>query len=264
MSETVDAPQITGNMFLFEQPELMNKEQHAKLGFQQPKQRFGFCAKVRAVPVTVSEIPSAMKDYPIIFVSGDNLQPLAIVGLIDDVNLFVDEDGNWEANRYVPGYLRRYPFGAANETGGDRIAIVIDRAYEGFAEDTDQPLFENGEPSELTQQAVEYCKAFERERQLTEEFSKRMKEFDLVQGQSAQFTPQGENDPKTFAEYFSIDENKFKALSDDKILELYRAGLMPIVYSMLMSMANWRNILQRRAIRFNLTETEVLLKRAVN
>lgn len=263
MSETQGAPQVSGKMFLFERPELMNKEQHGKLFFKRPKQRFGFCAKARAIPVTVSEIPAAMKDYPIIFMSNEQLIPLAVTGLIDDVNLFVDEAGDWEANRYIPGYARRYPFGIASETGGDRIAIVIDAAYEGLAQKGDAPLFDNGEPSEAAKQAIDFCTAYERDRQLTDEFAKRMKSYDLVHGQSAQFTPPGQTEPRTFAEYFGVDEARFKALSDEQFLELHKSGLLPVVYAMLMSMGNWRTLLQRRAKRFNLTETEIL-NRAMN
>ena len=88
---------------------------HGGLGFIPPKLRYGFCANVRAVPVLVSEIPAAIKDYPVIFTSQENPKPLAVVGLVDDINLFVDEEGNWERNRYIPGYVRRYPFGVASD-----------------------------------------------------------------------------------------------------------------------------------------------------
>lgn len=263
MSETQGVPQITGKMFLFERPELMNKEQHGDLGFKRPEERFGFCAKARAVPVTVSEIPAAMRDYPIIFMSKEQLVPLAVTGLVDDVNLFVDEKGEWEENRYIPGYVRRYPFGIASETGGERFAIVIDAAYEGFSKDAETPLFDNGEPSQATQQAVDFCTTYERDRQMTEEFGKRIAGYDIVQGQSAQFTPVGETEPRTFAEYFSVDESRMKALTDEQFLELHKAGLLPVLYAMLMSMGNWRALLQRRAKRFNLTETEIL-NRPVN
>jgi len=258
MSETQAAPELTGRMFLFERPELMNKEEHGALGYTQPKRRFGFCSKVRAIPVTISEVTAAMKEYPIIFQSNENPIPLAVVGLVDDENLFVDENGDWEENRYIPGYIRRYPFGVANETGGERFAIVIDRAFEGFKENAQTPLFENGEMSQFAQQAVDFCSAFEQERQLTEQFSKKLAEFDLIRGQSAQYTPQGETAPRTFAEYFGIDENRLKELSDEKVLEVHKTGLLPVVYASLMSMGNWRMIMQRRAKRHGLTDQNVM------
>jgi len=263
MSETTGTPQLTGNMFLFERPELMSKEQHGALGFHQTEKNYSYCAKARAIPITVSEIPAAMKSFPIIFLSRENPAPLAVVGMVDDVNLFVDENGKWETDAYIPGYVRRYPFGVASEGSGERLAIVIDTAYEGLKEGGDFPLFENGEPSASTQQAIEFCKAFEQDRMVTNGFGERLNQMELIQGQSAQFTPQGETEPKTFAEYFGVDEQKLQALSDDQFLELRKSGVLPLIYAMLMSMSNWRMLLQRRARRFGMSETEIL-NRAVN
>ena len=261
MSETQANPQLQGQMFLFEKPELVNKEQHGDLGVSQPSKRFAFCANIRAVPITVSEVPAAMKDYPIVFASPDQMMPIAVTGLVDDVNLFVDEDGNWEANRYVPGYIRRYPFGVANETGSDRFAIVIDTAFEGVKKGGDSPLFNNGEASEMIQQAIEFCKTYEEDRHRTNEFSRLVKELDIAKGQSAQFTPQGATEPQTFAQYLGIDEEAIKALPAEKLVELRDNGVLPLVYAMIISMGNWRTLLQRRANRFGLSDQDIMTPR---
>jgi len=261
MSETQADPGLSGKMYLYDKPELINPEQHADLGFQRIDKPFGFCAKARALPLTISEVPAAMKDYPVIFVSKDQLVPMAVVGLIDDVNLFVDENGNWEKNRYIPGYARRYPFGVASETGGSRIAIVIDTAFEGLAKGGEKPLFAGGEPSDATKQAIDFCTNYERDRLMTENYARELAKYDLVQGQSAQFTPTGSAEPQTFAEYFGIDETRLKALTDEQIVAMNKVGLLPVVYAMMMSLGNWRTLLQRRAERFGISEAEALTRK---
>lgn len=263
MSETQTGPQITGQMFLFERPELLTKEQHGGLGLVPPAKRFQFCANVRAVPLTIGEVPAAMKDYPVVFMSEEQPALLAVTGLIDDVNLFVDENGEWEENRYIPAYVRRYPFGLASETGGDRLAVVLDASFDGVKEGGEQALFNNGEPTEVVNTAIEFCKRYEQDRALTEEFSKRLVDYGLLRGQTAQYTPQGETEPRNFVQYVGIDEERFNALTDEQIIEMRKNGMLPIVHALLMSLGNWRVILQRRAKRFNLTE-EQLLKQAVN
>ena len=258
MSETPASPELSGKMFLFEKPELVSKEQHGGLTVSQPEKRFEFCARARAIPITVSEIPAAMKDYPIIFIAEDQLQPLAVTGLIDDVNLFVDENGAWEPNRYLPGYVRRYPFGVANETGSDRFAIVIDTGYAGVAKEGGAPLFNNGEPSELVQQAIEFCKNYEEDRHRTIQFGEAVKGLNIAKGQAAQFTPAGETEPRSFAQYVGIDEAVLKELPAEKLFELRNSGVLPILYAMIFSMGNWRTILQRRAARYGLTDKDIL------
>lgn len=263
MSEAQAAPEVTGKMFLYERPELLMKEKHGGLALKPAAQPFGFAAKARAVPVTAAEIPTAMKDYPIIVLSKEQPQLLAVTGLYDDVNLFVDDKGNWEDHCYIPGYVRRYPFGLAAETNGDRMAIVIDRAFEGLAPAGDRPLFDKGEPTEQTKAAIEFCKSYERDRQITDQFVQTLIKEDLIQSQTAQYTPTNAAEPVAFAQYFGIAEPQVTSLERDKLEEFHRNGILILLYAMLMSMSNWRMLLQRRAKRFNLTE-ETMFKPVVN
>lgn len=264
MSEAQAIPQISGKMFLYEKPELLTKEQHGGLSMTAIEKPFAFVAKARAVPITLSEVPSAMKDYPLIFMSEDQPQLLAVTGLYDDANLFVTDDGKWEEHCYIPGYVRRYPFGIAAEDKGERMAVVIDRAFEGFTEGGDTPLFIDGEPSEQTKAAVEYCKSYERDRQVTEQFVRILTELELIKPQTAQYTPQAGGEAVSFAQYYGIEEKRLADLPDDKILEMRKNNTLPLVYAFLMSMGNWRLLLQRRAKRYNLSEADIFKEQPVN
>ena len=258
MSQTQAAPQITGKMFMFERPELLNRDQHGDLGVGSATKPFDFCTKVRAVPLTISEIPEAIKYYPVIFMSQQDPVPLAVVGLHTDFNLFVDDQGNWDQGAYIPGYVRRYPFALAGESGGDRMALVIDRAYEGVSPDGASKLFDNGEMSEFVRQAMEFARTYETDKRLTEQVMAGLKEFEIIQTQTAQFTPTGTTQPRPFAQYAGVDEQKLRELPDDRFLELRRRNVLPILYAHLISLSNWRNLLVRRMRRFNLSETDAI------
>lgn len=260
MSQTPQAPEVTGSMFLFQKPALLTRDLHGELGLHRAVKPFSFCANVRAVPLTVSEIPSAGKHYPIVFSAQTDIVPLAVVGLFEDINLYVNEAGEWEPDAYIPGYIRRYPFAFATETGGDRLALVIDTAYSGVAPGGEYPLFEDGQPSVTTQNAIDFCRNYEQDRQLTNNVLKKVETMNLVAGQSAQFTPPGSEgaQPEVFAQYFGIDEQALNNLPDEKFIELRRAGLLPVIYSQLLSMGNWRHILGRRARRHNLQGDAVM------
>lgn len=257
MSEAQAVPEVTGKMFLYEQPELLMKEKHGGLALKPASQPFGFASKARAIPLTLGEVPSAMKNYPLIFMSNEQPQLLAVTGLYDDINLFVDDQGNWEENCYIPAYVRRYPFGLATENNGERMAIVIDRAFEGLTENGDVPLFSNDEPTEQTQAAIDFCKNYERDRQMTDQFAKALVDAELVQPQTAQYTPTGATEPVNFAQYFGIEEQRMNSIDKDMLVDFHSRGLLPLAYAMLMSMSNWRLLLQRRAKRFNLTEADI-------
>ncbi|RFB04321.1 SapC family protein [Parvularcula marina] len=260
---TATPPGLEGSMFLFSKPALLNKEQHGKLGVSRPDRPFAFAEKIRAIPLTVSEIPSASRDYPVIFSEKATALPLAVVGIIDDENLFIDkESGEWEQNVYVPGYLRRYPFALATDRGADpqnpRMAMIVDEGYAGITENGELPFFNNGEPSDAMKQAMEYCQTYEQDRQNTLRFSQELAKYDFLAEQVAQFTPDGTDQPQPFAKYVGLEENKLNELPDDKFLELRKSNILPILYSQLMSMGNWRALMERRARRHNLQGVDVL------
>ena len=130
-NENSDAVQDTtpvGQKLFYRQPELLNFEAHGALGLRVPDRPFEFARKSRALPVTLSEIASAQKHFPIVFSDLENPVPLAVVGTIDDVNLFIDEQGQWERGTYIPAYVRCYPFALAARSK-DEFAVVIDREH---------------------------------------------------------------------------------------------------------------------------------------
>lgn len=257
MSETMQ-PQVTGKILMYERPELLNRETHGALGISRPARPFGFCAKLRAAPLTIGEISLAAKHYPIIFSNTTNFIPLAVFGVIEDLNLFVDEQGAWERNTYIPAFVRRYPFAVASEEGGDKFAIVIDAAHEGVVAGAEFPFFNEDGLSESAERAIEFCRQYEGERRQTEQAMKALEAFDIVAPQSAMFTPEGQSAQQPFAEYFGTDAGRLQDLPDAKFLELRKTGLLPLVHVQLSSMVNWRDMLSRRAARFSLDNANIL------
>src|SRR3546814_1474297 len=55
-----------------------------------PKDALQSVASLHAVPLTVDEFVLAQRHYPIVFTAGPNPVPLALMGLNEGVNLFVD------------------------------------------------------------------------------------------------------------------------------------------------------------------------------
>lgn len=257
MSHTPDV-QITGKMFLYERPELLNKDQHANYGINPTANPYAFCAKVRAVPLTAVEFGQAARHFPIVFHAEKDFIPLAVLGLVDDTNLFVDEHGRWEQDVYVPAYLRRYPFAVANETGGDRLAIVVDAAFSGFSVAAQMPFFVNGAPSPATAQMIDFCRQYEADRRQTDELMRQLQGLAVVSGQQTTYTDNRTNQVMPVANYFGVDEAKLRALPDARYLEMRASGLIGLVHAQLWSMANWRDLMARRARRFNLSANEAL------
>jgi hypothetical protein len=90
--------------------EALNLDQHGKMkvrGISSMPE----VGQTHAVPLTVDEFTLVQRHYPIVFSVGDTPVPIALMGLNEGVNVFLDENGrSSDPNIYIPAYLRRYPF----------------------------------------------------------------------------------------------------------------------------------------------------------
>ena len=187
MTDTNNSP-LEGNVLFYVNPEPLDQSVHGTLGVNPTDKPYAFVAQTNIVPLTVTEFAAAALSYPIIF-TGDNRQPVVVMGLRQGENLFVADDGEFRADAYVPAYVRRYPFVFADDKQNQRLILCIDRGAAIVAEAGENPLFVEGQPSDYTNMAMEFCNNFEQERQRTESFVQLIKDLDLLDTRDAVFTP---------------------------------------------------------------------------
>ena len=117
-----------------------------------------------AVPLTIDEFVSAQRFVPIIFSAGADSVPLALMGLNEGVNIFVDDEGKlrgpWLCPRLCPPLS--LDAGQAASRTRDELSLCFDPTSPAIGAFEDgQPLFEDGKPSELTQGVLKFCEDFE-------------------------------------------------------------------------------------------------------
>lgn len=242
-------PALSGNVLFYKQPQPLNPEQHAGLGVKQIEQPFGFLREAHAVPVTVTEFGMAAGSYPVIFV-GEDRTPVAVMGIRQGQNLFVEPDGQIVVDHYVPAFVRRYPFVFASDEQSDRLILCVDRGAPMVTNQPEVPFFENGQPSKFTNDAIEFCKEFERQRQATSEFARILREADLFEQKTVNFQPrdpQGNpvGDVQKIADYWAVSEEKLNALPQEKFIELRSNGALGAIYAHMLSLLKWNSIIQR-------------------
>jgi hypothetical protein len=249
---TVPEGQISGNVLLYGKPEPLSIELHGKLGFVKATRPFGYATAAHAVPLQVTEFGPASLTYPIIF-GGEGFAPLAVMSVRPNENLFISDQGDFELGVYVPAFIRRWPFVLANNDEQQKMIVCIDRAADVLAEGGEVPLFENGQPSAFTQQAIQFCTDFETERRRTEQFVQTLRSLDLLESKQTTFTPRDldgtPGQPIQLADYFAVSEEKLMALPAAKIAELHTSGALRQIYAHLTSMLNWDRLVTKTAIR---------------
>lgn len=243
---TQETGNLAGNVLFYAQPEPLSIETHGKLGVNPVDKPYAFVGKTNLVPLTVTEFAAAGLSYPVIFV-GDTKQPCAVMGLRQDENLFVDATGEFRGDAYIPAFVRRYPFVFANDEQAQRLILCVDRKAPFLTEGGEVPLFKDGEPSDYTKQAMEFCNSFEQERMRTEAFLALLTENDLFETRTANFTPRNPDgsagEVQTIAEYFAVSEDKLKGLSPEKLAELRDNGALGQIYAHLVSLMGWDRLI---------------------
>lgn len=241
--------QITGNVLFYNKPEPLNHAAHGNLGVKQIDKPFEFLRSAHAVPLTTSEFGMAASCYPIIFV-GDDRTPVAVMGVRQGQNLFVNESGHTAQDQYVPAFVRRYPFVFANDNNQDQLLLCVDTAAPMVSTNPDVAFFDGDQPSKFTQDAIEFCKEFERQRRSTELFRSIMTEHDLFEEKSISFQPrdaQGNEagDPQKVADYWAVSEERLNKLPIEAFQKIRDTGALSVVYSHLISLMLWPRIINR-------------------
>jgi hypothetical protein len=226
----------------------LNRDGHKDLRIK-PINNVAFAAKVHSVPMTMAEFGSAARDYPILF-GGNSLEeagPLAMLGLKQSENLFVDENGQWEEGVYVPGFIRRYPFVLAEkpEAGeGDDFTVFLDEAYPGFNTEDGERLFnDDGSDTQTLKNAVQFLGEFQEHVKRTRAFTQRLRELDLLEPRSVQ-VKEGEG-TMVINGLFVVNEEKLRQLDEKAAHELLADGSLGWIYAHLLSLSNIDRLKQR-------------------
>lgn len=206
---------------------------------------FHFAAKTPTVPITVDEFERAALDYPIVFF-GPARRAVIVDGLSPTRNLFVNADGRYRQGAYVPAYLRRHPFVLARDEGEAQWVVCLDERSERLVvrDDPDaMPLFADGRPTPVTQEAIAFCRAFEDAMRRTEAFTLLLDELDLFEPRQAHYRPRLADgslaEPTLLLDYVAVSRERLDALAPDAQRRIHDSGMTAALWAHVLSAANW-------------------------
>ncbi len=234
---TAAAPQFP---LFYQKPEALDNKKHANVSLNK-NLGFGFAGKTMAVPINTVEFPHIVLHYPIAFSTGSAPTPLAIVGIKDNQNLFVNAKGEWVKDTYVPAYVRRYPFILAQDDDKKRMALCVDNGKDVLAKGHKNGFFDKGKNTQLTENALEFCRSYQRAALTTEQFIKELLDAGLLIEKNAQLRlPNGT--VSTLSGFLIIDEDKLRKLPTETLEKWHKNGILQLIYAQIMSMGNWQKL----------------------
>ena len=206
-------------------------------------------AQAHAIPLTVDEFALAQRHYPIVFSTGDNPVPLALMGLHEGTNTFFNAEGTLiDPTVYVPAYLRRYPFVLARlREDSDELSLCFDPTAEAVgAFDDGEALFDGDEPSAATTAILQFCEQFEQAGQRTQAFMTELVTAGLLMDGEVAIQPEGAEQPAIYRGFQMVDEEKFQALRGDELRKFNQNGALPLIMAHLFSLSVIREIFARQ------------------
>jgi len=198
-----------------------------------------------SVPLGIGEFYEACKDYPILFTKNPEGDWLAIALLgYNDKNVYLDEKRCFKRGKYLPAFLRRYPFILVQNEDKKGFSLGIEEeALEVLNESNQQrALFkEDQTPSDLTKNTLDFLVRFQGELQACSALIKELETWELLVEKSA--TVLDEKAQKhTINGFFTVNEEKLNHLSEKKKLDIYKKGTTPFITAHLISLSNIRRL----------------------
>jgi hypothetical protein len=221
----------------YKNPVPLEPARHAQAGLKSEVD-FRFAATTNAIPLTGSEMPHAARTYPIVFSINAPIVPFAVVGLRDNENLFVNAEGVWRDDSYIPAYVRRYPFIFSEVPESQRLVLCIDEAAANYETSSAQPLFNGDKPSENLQRALQFNETFQSHYMDTRQFGEWLEKNNMLEDRMAR-ADLGGGQTFTLRGFKLLNPDRLRLLEDTQVLELHKRGWLPLLHFHLQSLQNW-------------------------
>ena len=208
---------------------------------------YAFARNVNSVPLMAVEFPHAAAEYAVVFAGAqDAVMPAVILGMRGNENLYLAH-GKWSA-KYIPAFLRRYPFIFSTLDEGKSFVLCVDEAFPGFnRQGSGQRLIgENGKATPYVENVLKFLQEYQAQFNRTKEFCRKVKELDLLEPMQAQID-MASGERLSLGGFWAVNRARLKALSGEKLAELARTDELELLYTHLQSMRNF-NLLRERLV----------------
>ncbi len=222
----------------------LNRDLHRNL-YIKAEAGFSFARETNSVFVAAVEFPQAILEYPVVFAgtaAGDVL-PLALLGIRNNQNLYIGENGAWKA-RYIPAYVRRYPFILASDEKGTQFTVCIDESYPGFNCDKEgeRLISKDGEDGPQLKRALEFLKDYQVHIARTTEFCETLKSLNVLEPIQANVELKS-GEKFALSGLQCVNRGRLKALPEAQIQMLLKKDYLELIHLHMASLHNIHKLL---------------------
>lgn len=236
---------MSKQMMFYEQAVPVSASRHADVSVESGT-GYGFASHASAVPLMAVEFLLAATEYAIVFTTvGDEVLPAAVLGLNSEQNLYLGPDARWNA-KYVPAFIRRYPFVFAAGPDRKTLTLCIDEASAGFNRSgKGQALFDaEKKPTPYTERVLKFLQVFQTHFLRTRQFCQRVKELDILEPTTVRVRGPG-GETHALGGFHVVSRKKLRDAPLDKIGPLLKTDELELLYLHLYSLRNFSDMKDR-------------------
>lgn len=241
-----NAPNLmnTPRPLFFHELTAFDTEQHKQLKLPAERKNFAFAAPANVLPLTFAEVGQAIHHYPVVFIAeGDNIGLVALTGLGNSGNRFVDAHGEWRPGAYIPAYVRGYPFLAVRPAEGAEPVLAFDPLAADFKHPKGQLLISaDGTPTEQMKGIVAFQGEYRQLAERTQMMTQALKEAGVLEEGTLQLQPNQGGEAQRIGGFLVASEAKLKALPAEVLKKLLDADALGLVYAQLFSMGSLNHL----------------------
>ncbi|WP_432698190.1 SapC family protein [Marinobacterium sp. YM272] len=220
----------------------VSQEKHGDLSVKTGNS-YAFSKEVNSVPLTAVEFSLAAAEYPIVFAGNEeSVMPAVILGARENENLFVGDDGLWKG-KYIPAFVRRYPFVFSSDPSGKQFILNIDEGFEGANRDgRGERLFDSdGTQTQYLKNVLNFLQEYQAHFQRTQAYCKRLKELDLLQPMQAQFNL-AEGEKRSLSGFQVVNREKLKEIGQEDLAKMMKTDELECTFMHLYSLRHFNDM----------------------
>lgn len=219
-------------------------QKHRTLSLPAQRKNFVFAAEASMLPLTIAEVSLAAHHYPVVFVvEKESVVLVALTGLPNAGNRFVDAKGEWRPGTYIPAYVRGYPFIAIRPAKDVDPIIAFDPNAADFKAKDGVPLLDSNEqPTEQLKGVLSFHSEYQALIERTHKMAEALK-AEGVLDEAQLNVPGPDGKPNQIGGFLVVNEGKLRALPAEGIKRLMDADAIGLAYAHLFSMSNLDQLL---------------------
>ena len=236
---------MTKQLLIYDKAVPVNAETHKDTSVKMSG-TYSFASEVNSVPIVAAEFMAAATDCVIVFAGNEkSVFPTVLLGVETDRNDYIDADGAWRG-RYIPAFLRRYPFIFAQSGDGDQLTLCIDDSFDGLNTDgKGERLFDSdGERTQYLAGELSFAAEYQNQFLRTKLFCDRLLKLGLLEPAVANFTDDDAT-PRRLSGFFRIDRAKLKEIDPNVLAQMFQNDELELCYVHLQSFNNIQDLGQK-------------------